>query len=112
MWIRSAFWIGRPKAGFEEQFVTEVNDVLRPALRACPGIRDVLILWPHEREDNPPEIACQLLLMFERAEDITTMLVSPERDAVRLKVPAIIALFDGAVSHVNFEAISDNRFAD
>jgi len=105
MWIRSAFWIGTPKAGSEDQFVHAVNEVLLPLLKACPGVKDVLVLWPHDREDNPPVVACQIALFFEEKQHIAQMLASPERSAMRHSVPAIAALFDGHVSHINFEVV-------
>ena len=103
MWIRSAFWVGAPKPGCEAQFEQAIVNELLPALKACPGVKDVLALWPRRQEDDPPQIACQLLLMFDEQADIAVMLASPERTEMRKLVPAIAALFAGAVSHVNYE---------
>ena len=102
MWIRSAFWVGSPKPGLEAPFERAVVDDLLPALKACPRVKNVLALWPRKREDDPPQIACQLLLMFDEEADIAVMLASPERAAMRQRVPAIAALFEGVVSHVNY----------
>ena len=105
MWIRSAFWMGAPKTGSEERFESAVNKELLPLLKACPGVKDVLVLWPRDREGNPPGVACQIALFFDAKEHIARMLASPERAAMRQSVPGIAALFDGSVSHINFEVV-------
>ena len=102
MWIRSAFWVGAAKPGCEAEFEQAIAINLLPALKRCPGVKDVLALFPRQREVDPPRIACQLLLMFDEQADIAVMLNSPERAAMRKLVPAVEALFEGAVSHVNY----------
>jgi hypothetical protein len=103
MWIRSAFWTGTPKSGSAEQFQAAIDDMLVPALRVLPGVRDASALWPRRFEDKPPQIACQILVEFENREDVDRMLASPERHALRTKVVEIVGLFDGAISHIDYE---------
>ncbi len=103
MWIRSAFWIGRPKAGHEDEFQTRMNQVLAPAMRALPGVRDAKALWPRSREDNPPDIACQFIVEFDSRADVDRMLASPERAALRPHVLEVKAMFDGQFSHIEYE---------
>jgi hypothetical protein len=104
MWIRSAFWVGRPKAGLEDSFESHMNVTLVPALRALPGVRDAKALWPRVREDSPPDIACQIVVMFDSRADVDQMLASPERRTLRPKVLDAIAMFDGQFSHIDYEA--------
>ena len=103
MWIRSAFWVGQAKPGMGEKFETLVNRSLIPGLCALPGVRDAKALWPKRREDNPPDICCQVVVDFDSRADIDRMLASPERAAFRPKVLDVIGLFDGHFSHIDYE---------
>lgn len=104
MWIRSAFWVGRPKAGTEERFQALMDQSVVPGLKTLPGVRSALALWPKVREDNPPDICCQIVVQFDNRADIDRMLASPERTAFRPKVLEVIALFEGQFSHIDYEA--------
>lgn len=103
MWIRSAFWVGQAKPGMEEDFETLMNRSLVPGLRALPGVRNARALWPKKREDNPPDICCQIVVDFDSRADIDRMLASSERAALRPKVLEVRALFDGQFSHIDYE---------
>ncbi len=102
-WVRSAFWLGTPLPGTEQQFIRAMNEELLPGLRALPGVRSAQILWPQQREDHPPNIACQILVEFDSRSELDRMLASPERPALRARVMTAAALFDGSLSHINYE---------
>ena len=89
MWIRSAFWTGAARPGQEGQFQAAVDQELVPALRRLPGVQDASSLWPRRREDQPPNIACQVIVEFASRADVDTMLASPERHALRARVKEI-----------------------
>ena len=55
------------------------------------------------REDGPPDIACQILVEFDSSENVERMLASTERRAMRKHVVEIAALFDGSISHIDYE---------
>ena len=101
-WIRSAFWTGTPRPGAEAQWREGVDGLL-PAFRALPGVSDAKALWPTRLEDSPPAIACQFVVEFASRADLERMLASPERAAVRPLVKDVAALFDGSVSHIEYE---------
>jgi antibiotic biosynthesis monooxygenase (ABM) superfamily enzyme len=103
MWIRSAFWVGTVKAGREEEFRTAMNRELVPGLRNLPGVRAAKALWPQRLEHRPPKIACQILVEFDSEADVDRMLASPERTAMRARVLEIAELFDGALSHIDYQ---------
>lgn len=103
MYIRSAFWIGRPKAGQEAAFKAAIDDELVPAMRRFPGVASVRSLWPEKREDSPPDIALQVLVEFDKREDTELMLASPERAALRPRVKEVATLFDGKMSHIEYQ---------
>lgn len=102
MWIRSAFWVGAPKRGASDQFREAIDGELVPALRKLPGVRGARSLWPERLEDQPPNIACQILVEFDDRDGVDLMLASPERRALRERVVAVAALFDGAISHIDY----------
>lgn len=103
MWIRSAYWVGAPKAGAEARWQQLVNDVLLPGLNALPGVQRALAMWPRKFDDEPPAIACQVLVEFASRADMDQMLASEERKAMRPRVLEAMALFDGGLSHIDFE---------
>lgn len=103
MWVRSAFWTGAPKPGSEEAFRAAIDGELVPSLRTLPGIAGARSLWPRRLEDNPPNVACQVLVEFETRDDVDRMLASAERATLRLRVGEIAGMFDGAISHIDYE---------
>jgi len=103
MHIRSAFWIGRPKAGMNDAFRTLMDDTLIPAMCRFPGVRHARALWPTSREDNPPDIHCQILVEFDSRADVERMLACPERAALKPRVLEAIAMFNGGFSHIEYQ---------
>ena len=103
MWVRSAFWTGRPKPGNEGAFAAAIDAELVPALRALPGVDGARSLWPRRLEDDPPGVACQILVEFADQAAVDRMLASPERAALRTRVREVAQLFDGAISHIDYE---------
>ena len=106
MWIRSAYWVGAPKAGNEAGWQQLVNDVLLPGLNALPGVQLARAMWPRKFDDAPPAIACQVLVEFASRADMDRMLASEERKAMRPRVLDAMALFDGGLSHIDFETVA------
>lgn len=111
MWIRSAYWTGTPKAGQEQKFRDAIDGNLLAGLKALPAVRDVKILWPKRLEDSPPDIHCQILVYFDDVAGIDQMLASGERAELRKSVVAVAGLFDGQISHIDFEVV-ENAKAD
>jgi antibiotic biosynthesis monooxygenase (ABM) superfamily enzyme len=103
MYVRSAFWIGRPKAGSEAAFRTLMDGTLIPTMGRFPGVRSARALWPATREDSPPDIHCQILVEFDSQADVQQMLACPERAALKPRVLEAIALFEGSFSHIEYE---------
>ena len=103
MWIRSAFWVGSPQAVHAAAFDQAVTSELVPALGALPGVSQARSLWPKRLEDNPPSIYCQVIVEFADFAALETMLASAERRALRMRVLEIAAMFDGSISHIDYE---------
>jgi hypothetical protein len=107
MWIRSAFWEGKLRAGQERAFIAQIEADIAPAMRTLPGVRDVRALWPKAYEDRSTDIVCQLLVYFDSESDIALMISSDARNAVRKRVAELNSrCFDGRISHINYEYAS------
>ena len=107
MWVRSAYWIGSIRPGREAEFARLLDGDLAPAMRRLPGVQGVRTLWPKRREDDPPMLACQVVVDFADHAGLERMLASSERQALRPRVLALRDLFDGALSHIDFEVGAD-----
>ena len=103
MLIRSAFLVGQAKPNAEDQFRQLIDSLLVPTIRALPGVSGARALWPIRREDSPPDIACQILVEFQTRDHMDRMLASAERRAMREQMVGIKALFEGAISHIEYE---------
>ena len=66
-------------------------------------------LWPKRLEDNPPSIYCQVIVEFADFAALETMLASAERLALRTRVREVAAMFDGTISHIDYEVGSAGR---
>lgn len=102
-WIRSAFWIGQPQPGKEQELERIVKDDLLPAMQSFPGVKRVTLLWPRTREEHAPAIYYQSLFEFDTREDLERMLQSEERVAIGPRVQVAKALFEGSISHIDYE---------
>lgn len=101
MWIRSAFWVGRPKD--DDVFREAIDSEVVPRLRTLPGVTAAQALWPKRLEDGPPAIHCQVLVHFASLADVDRMLASDQRAAMRARVREIARDFDGELSHIDYE---------
>jgi hypothetical protein len=102
-YIRSAFWIGAPVAGREKQFRDAIDTEMAVAFRKLPGVLAFKVLWPQKLEDGSPPIACQFLVEYADRADVEVMRVSPERAAIGPRLKEIIGMFNGTVSHIEFD---------
>ena len=103
MWIRIAFWTGRPHAGQEVAFAERLSRELAPAISTLPGVADVKVLWARRREEGAPDVFCQVQVHYASLAALERMLSSPERATLRPRVKAAAELFDGQLSHIDYE---------
>ena len=104
-YIRSALWLGAPKAGSEKAFRDAIDNEVAPAFRKLPGVLDFRVLWPQKFEDEPPPIACQFLVEYADRADVATMRSSSERAAMGPRLKEVMAMFDGRTSHIEFDVV-------
>lgn len=100
--IRSAFWLGQPQPGFEDEFRKAIEGEFIPGFGDLPGVMAARALWPLRRENDPPPVHCQVILEFADEAGLATMLASPGRAALRKKVGELAARFDGRISHIDY----------
>ena len=103
VWVRSAYWLGSPRPGEAGEFRRLLDEELVPAMRRLPGVADVKTLWPQRFEDDPPDLACQVVVEFANWDDLERMLACAERQALRPHVLHLRSLFAGRLSHIDFE---------
>lgn len=104
MFIRCAFFKGKVKDGYQEQFDTYIDTVLVDTWRAFPGAQEVRVL--REVESDNPDIPLELVISirFESRSAIEMALNSPERFDSKEKSKALIDMFEGEVFHTVFKA--------
>lgn len=103
MWIRSAFFEGTLDQDNADAFRTAIEQDVAPAIARLDGVRGVETLWPRAIEDRPEKMLCQLLVRFDRQEDIARMLGSVGRNEVRARVADMVKRTDVRISHINYE---------
>lgn len=103
MWIRSGIWTGHPADGKADEFATKLEATIMPQIQNLPGVLSATTLWPQRREDSPPDIYRQTMVRFESLADLERKLASPERAAMCPHVCELIQVFDGQLSHIDFQ---------
>jgi antibiotic biosynthesis monooxygenase (ABM) superfamily enzyme len=106
VWIRTGVFIGRPKAGHDDEFRRLVNTELAAALRMLPGVRHVDMLWARRLDEGTAPIVCQIVMHFDNRAAIDTMMASPERATMRSNAAKILDMFDGRLLHVDYEVFN------
>ena len=103
MMIRTALWIGKAKLGQEGRLKAMLDEELIPAMRKFPGVANIKLMWARDFEDSPPEVFCQVLIEYASPEGMRQMLACSDRAALRPQVLEALGMFDGSVSHINYE---------
>lgn len=101
MFIRSAYFTGRPLPGQEALLHTRLSEVLQMYLQ-FEKIHSVQLLFAKEIEAGGPELYATLQLCFDNEADLLEALATPYRQTLRAHFAShVIPLFDGTVKHVN-----------
>lgn len=103
MWIRAAYFDGKLLDDCKAEFIAAMENVIMPSIRSCPGLRKASVWWPRQYEDRSEDIFCQIIAEFDSEEGIAEMLGSPERRETREKLKQLLPMFEGVISHINFE---------
>ncbi len=101
-YMRSAYWIGAPFSGKDEQFRNAIDAEVAPAFRRLPGVLAMRVLWPEKADEGAPAIACQFLLEFADRSDVEVMRASPERAAMGPRLQEVMKMFEGSIRHIEF----------
>lgn len=101
MYMRCAYFVGRPVRGKEAEFHSRLNDALKMYM-GFEKILSVQLLCGKEFEDGAPDIHATLQLCFDNEADLQAALASPFRQEMRSYfVDTVFPLFDGSVKHIN-----------
>ncbi len=101
MFIRSAYFVGKPFPGKEAEF----RQLLQGALKLYMGfknIRGAQFLEAREVEEGAPAIYATLQLRFDSESDLQAALATPFRQEMRSYfLNSVFPLFDGTAKHIN-----------
>jgi hypothetical protein len=103
MIIRQAFFEGSIHAGKETAFKAYVEEKLMPMWLAFPGIREVKVLYPVERDEGAPPFPMVLWTAYDSREALATALESPVRYESREMTKGLLEMFDGHIHHHVFD---------
>ncbi len=106
MYVRCAYFIGRPVAGkqkeLDEQLLAVVD--LYPGF---PGLRWANMMLSKEPDDGTPDIYATVQFCFDSPEALAQALDTPHRQVVRDHYAKhVLPLFEGTIKHVNQEVNS------
>lgn len=101
MFIRSAYFTGRPVPGQEDLLHSRLGEVLQMYL-GLPKIRAAQLLSAKDIEEGGPNLHATLQLCFDNEADLLAALATPYRQTLRTHfLEQIFPLFEGTVKHVN-----------
>lgn len=103
MFIRCAFFRGRPKPGHEELFSALVRDRLVPLWTRFPGAGEVRVLRQVESDTAEPRLDMVLAIGYPDRAAIARALASDVRARSRAVTAELMAHFDGDIFHTLFE---------
>ena len=70
-----------------------------------PGNRAAQALWPREREAGAPTTCLVLEHVYDSAGALAAALASPQREVMRNCLAEVLPLFEGEVTHVNYDVV-------
>ncbi len=103
MIVRSAVLEGHVVPGREAAFDAVMAGDVLAAIRRYPGLVDVRLRRPVEREDGAPPVCMIFDLHFGSLDDMKAALASPTRQEVRSIIMAAMKDFQGKVYHLVLE---------
>jgi hypothetical protein len=103
MLIRCAFFEGRVKPGFEQQFSKFVADRLVPLWNNFPGAREVRVLRQIDADTPVPHYAMVLQIQYPDQTAMDLALASEVRAQSRAETAELVKMYDGRIFHTVFE---------
>lgn len=101
---RYAYFVGQPVQGKSEQLISQLQAIVA-GFAKLPGVQSAQLELPRYFEPGAPQIYAAVRISFNTLEDIDIALATPERQRLRQEfVENVAPLFDGTISHINYEA--------
>ena len=107
MILRSALLLGSVAPDDQPAFDAYMRDVVVPEIGTYPGIRGVTLRKLVQADDGAPSVYMQFDLLFDSLADMDAALASPVRTAVRDRIKEGMAPFNGTVTHIVSESMTD-----
>ncbi|WP_237152905.1 hypothetical protein [Oryzibacter oryziterrae] len=104
MFIRCAFFRGRAKPGFEDQFTAYVRNKLVPLWTRFPGAEEVRVWRQEESDTNDPHFEMVLQVRYPSKQAIEAALASDVRYESREVTKGLLEMFEGNIFHTVFRA--------
>lgn len=104
MFIRCAFFRGRPKPGHEDLFSAFVRERLVPLWTRFPGAEEVRVLRQAESDVDDPRLDMVLAIRYPTREAIDRAMASEVRTTSRAVTAELMAHFEGDIFHTLFAA--------
>lgn len=104
MYIRCAFFKGRVKPGFEEEFSRYIKEKLVPLWTQFPGAQEVRVLRQVEADVADPHFEIVLSVRYPSRESIEKALASAVRAESREVTKGLLEMYEGTVFHTVFDA--------
>lgn len=99
MHVRSGYLIGKPKDGKKDAFDARLREIV-PRMSELPGIARVRLLWTTMLEPGAPAIYATIETNYPSVATMTAALQTPLRAAIRSDFLAMMADFDGVLTHI------------
>jgi hypothetical protein len=103
MLIRCAFFEGRVKPGFEQQFSKFVAERLVPLWNTFPGATEVRVFRQADADTPDPHYAMVLSIQYPDQEAMNLALKSEARAKSREETAELVKMYDGRIFHTVFE---------
>ncbi len=104
MFIRCAFFRGRPKPGHEDRFTALVRERLVPLWTRFPGAEEVRVLRQAESDVDEPRLDMVLAVRYPTREAIALAMASEVRQTSRAVTAELMEHFEGDIFHTLFSA--------
>lgn len=103
MYVRSAYFVGKPFPGKEAEFRQRMQEAVKLYL-GFKNIRAAQFMDARDADEGAPGIYATLQLCFDNESDLQAALATPFRQEMRSHfLNNVFPLFDGAAKHINHQ---------
>lgn len=109
MFMRCAYFLGKPVPGQEEELHRRMVEVAQRYL-GFEQVRSVQLLTSAHGDEGAPDLYATLQLCYDSEDDMNAALAMPYRHELRAHfAELVLPLFEGSVKHVNHHVDTPRR---